>query len=385
MLTPVSSQKIKQHFRFHVVALPVNPILQIEGSRPCCTMTRAIRGFIQMMMSLGHQCFLYGPEDSDVTCSERIPVLTRKEIDEYVGKGDGETEITRLRFAADDDLWRRLNERSIEAIKTRIMPGDFICLQGGAANSPIAYAFPNNLAVEYLIGYDGSFAPARVFQTYSHMHYSFGRQGLVGGSTYNALHDVIGFYYDPADYPVQTKKDNYFLFMGRMIAVKGPHLAAQVCRDLGVKLLLAGPSGKQTGPGAIQGVDILINECPNAEYLGVLGGKERAEVMGKAKGLFCATQYMEPFASVSMEATMTGCPIISSDFGCFTETVINGVNGYRARTFKEFVQAADAATKLDPLTIAARARGLYDEALVRWRYQSYFERIASIYAGGWYA
>jgi glycosyltransferase involved in cell wall biosynthesis len=90
------------------------------------------------------------------------------------------------------------------------------------------------------------------------------------------------------------------------------------------------------------------------EYLGPVG-LERAELYQNAKAVFVPTTYVEPYGTVNVEAQMCGTPVITTDWGAFTETVIDGVTGYRCRTFGEFVQASIDAPKLDRNVIRQRA------------------------------
>ena len=58
----------------------------------------------------------------------------------------------------------------IKEIKKRIQPKDFICIIGGLAQKPVSDAFPQNIAVEYGIGYSGVFSNYKVFESYAWKH-----------------------------------------------------------------------------------------------------------------------------------------------------------------------------------------------------------------------
>jgi glycosyltransferase involved in cell wall biosynthesis len=170
-------------------------------------------------------------------------------------------------------------------------------------------------------------------------------------------------------FPLVEKKDPYYLYMGRMIDRKGVDIASQVCKELGVDLIMAGPG----------------SEIPSyGNYVGPVGPEERARLMGGATAMFAPTKYIEPFGNVVIEAQACGTPTITTDWGAFTETNINGLTGYRCRTFDEFCKAAEDAKSLDPKAIHERAISLYSVDVIKYEYDKYFRRLLTLWDKGWY-
>jgi glycosyltransferase involved in cell wall biosynthesis len=179
---------------------------------------------------------------------------------------------------------------------------------------------------------------------------------------------VINGYLEPEMFPLQEKKDDYYLFIGRLIDRKGYRIAQQVCEALGKRLIVAGP-GNFDGYG---------------EYVGAVGPEERAKLMGGAIATFAPTQYIEPFGNVVIEAQTCGTPTITTDWGAFTETNINGFTGYRCRTFSEFCKAVEDVKTLDPVAIHKRAVSLYSLDVIAQQYDKYFSRLLTLWDNGWY-
>jgi glycosyltransferase involved in cell wall biosynthesis len=261
------------------------------------------------------------------------------------------------------------NNNVISGIQERLEHQDFICLIAGYASKPIADEFPNEISVEFGIGYGGSFAQFKVFESYAWMHSCYGSKVTDPHALDGKFYDtVIPSYIVEDDFPFQETSDDYYLYIGRLIERKGYQIAVDVCKHLGKRLLIA---GQGTPP-------------EYGEYVGVVGTEERAKLMGGAIAVFTPTIYVEPFGTVAVEAMACGTPVISTDWGAFTETVIDGVTGFRCHTLQEFVDAAEAAKGLDRASIQAYAKGRYGLDAVGLMYDRYFKRLLSLWGNGWY-
>jgi glycosyltransferase involved in cell wall biosynthesis len=252
---------------------------------------------------------------------------------------------------------------------------DFLLCPMGNYHASVAKAAGLKLTVESGIGYTGVFSEFRVFESYGWMHYVYGLTHQDDGRYYDT---VIPNYWEPTDfdYAGPVKKD-YFLFVGRLISRKGLRIAVEVTQRLGKRLLVA-------GQGDLKDVDGMDLRAPHVEYIGYLDKAQRAEVMSNAIALFVPTMYMSPFEGVHVEAMMCGTPVITSDWGVFTETVLPGFNGFRCRTFDEFKHAALAADKLDSAAIKKWSRATFSLDSVWPRYAYYFDRLQELFGKGWY-
>jgi glycosyltransferase involved in cell wall biosynthesis len=190
---------------------------------------------------------------------------------------------------------------------------------------------------------------------------------LVDGNFYDA---VIPGYLEPEMFPLQEKKEDYYLYVGRMVDRKGIGIAQHVCKEMGLKLIMAGP-GKDP-------------KIEYGEWVGPVGPEERAKLMGGAIALFAPTLYIEPFGNVVIEAQACGTPTITTDWGAFTETNPQGVTGYRCRNAMEFAVATEWVKKLDPVAIHKRAVALYSLEAIAPQYEQYFARLLTLWGDGWY-
>lgn len=337
-------------------------------------------------MSLGHEVYLYGvetPEAERPPCTEFITTITQKEVDMLYGVHPPEV-MYPIVWKPELPLWTLSNSKAIVEILARKKSHDFILISGGGCQQAIAASMtPDVMVVEPFIGYYGTFAQFKVFESYTHMSVCMGKQGLENKPP--AYDWVIPNYYHVADFPYQPKKDDYFLYIGRMTKLKGVEIAAQAAEAAGVPLLVAGQGVKKYKAGHIitDEFEIKYNKMT---YLGVLGVKERATVMGKARGVFVPTQYLEPFGGVNVEAQLVGTPVITSDWAAFAETVEPGKTGFRCRTLKHYVDAVKLVGSLDTKYIRDRAVSLWSTDRVKLMFEEYFDRLLDLWDKdkGWY-
>jgi len=302
-----------------------------------------------MMRERGHDVFTYSPATEEERAAWVAPYH----------------HYTHFPFDAGLPPWQTFNNRAIDAIRQHIEPRDFICLIGGHAQKPIADAFPDHISVEYGVGYEGVFSRFRVFESYAWMHAHYGTKA--DGAWFD---EVIPGYLDPSAFPYRYVKQNYLLYVGRMIERKGINTAVQIAKAANMRLVMAG-SG--TFP-----------DDPSVEFVGEVGPSVRNRLMMNARALLAPTNYIEPFGNVAIEAMACGTPVICTDWGAFTETVIEGVTGFRCRSLAEFVRAVEFAGTLDPQRIRKHVEDNYSLDVIGRKYEDYFARLLTLWGKGWY-
>lgn len=353
-------------FTFHLVALPHTNISDEHSS---CAFNSKVKKFGQMMRKLGHKVILYSSEKYDPSvCDLHVTCISEEE---RVACLEGK-HYTQASFDYTKPHWVKFNANVIKYMKNEIKPKDFICVIGGLAHKEIADAFPANMTVEFGIGYSGTFSKYRVFESYAWLHTVYGQQQgaqSAQGFWYDA---VIPSYFNPDEFPAATTGDDYFLFIGRITPDKGVNIASEVCKKMRKRLIIAGPKFGQEPP-------------EYGEYVGEVGPEKRGLLMANASAVFVPSIYLEPFGSVAVEAQMCGTPVITTDWGAFTETVVQDLTGYRCRTFKEFCQATEDVYTLDRSFIRDNAQKTWGMDKVATMYNDYFTRLMSLWGEGWYA
>jgi glycosyltransferase involved in cell wall biosynthesis len=87
---------------------------------------------------------------------------------------------------------------------------------------------------------------------------------------------------------------------------------------------------------------------------------------------------------VAVESQLCGTPVITTDWGVFTETVQQGKTGFRCRTMNEITTAAENVKTLNRKYIRKHAMESWTLDVVKWKYQEYFDRLYDLWDKGWY-
>lgn len=367
----MASSKNKQ--QIFILSLPHT---QVTDEYVSCAYTMKAKKLSDMLVGLGYKTYIVASEENG-TKAELLTAITKKEQHEFFGNpGEYKKTFYNITWGPQDKHWVHFNNQAIVEIKKLIKPGDIIMHFAGWCQKQVGDAFPNNRTIEAGIGYTGVYGQFNVYESYAHMHYVHGDKKDDNGNFYDT---VIPNYYDPKEFPFSKergdKEGEYFLFVGRLIDRKGYHIAQQVCEKLGKRLILAGQVGDEGFSGY-------------GEHIGTINIKERGELMSRATALFVPTTYLGPFEGVHAEAMLCGTPVITTNFGVFTETVENGVNGQRCDDFYDFINAVKWAESLKSVQrrhIRANAQERFGIDNVEKLYDKYIQRINRLSGDGWYA
>ncbi len=375
-------------FRFYLLGLVHLPCSRKYMS---CAFTQKNYKLAQMLLSLGHEVYYYGAEGSDVPCTKFIQTHTLKDIMKDYGDGDNRFEIgydwTNTDFRHDFSTARKPStikfySKTIEHINKIKKPGDFLLCTQGHYHKPIAKAVKLYLTCEPGIGYRGSCMKFRAFESSYIQNFTYGSEHpfkCINGQFYDR---VIPNYFDPNDFEFSNKKEDYYLFIGRMIKRKGIQIADLVCRELNKKLIIVGQGGIIKSNGNLVGQYNDFQLKPGTwEYLGFADITKRKKLMSKAIATFVATNYLECFGGTHIESMLSGTPPITTNFGVFPGTIPeceNGKIGFRCNTLNDFVESAKKAKDVNHHYIREYAeRFLMDN--VKWEFQKWFEDLYCVF------
>jgi len=330
----------------HILCSPNKPVHILNRIDPFAI---AVIKFIKNMSLLGWKCVAYTIPGSEVPC-QSVNCLPFLHSDSY-------------------ENIKTYNRLAGEEIAKNKSANDLIMCFHGWENKEAADANPDLIAVEPSIGYDTNaiFAPYRIFTSYAQMHMFYGSKNML--MTPSWFDTVIPNAFDPDEFEFNDKKDDYILFFGRVIENKGINIAIQATKASGHRLIVA-------GPGSLK--ELGYEQTPShVTCVGLCNADQRKELMKNALAVIGPTYYVEPFGNMIVEGYFSGTPAITSDWGGFVDTVVQGLTGFRCREFKEFAQALNNIKKLRPIDCYNFAMENYTEEIVHKKMHDYFMKVKS--------
>lgn len=176
------------------------------------------------------------------------------------------------------------------------------------------------------------------------------------------------------DFPVGMGSEGYLAFVGRLSPEKAPHLAVEVARRTGHKLVMAGIIEDQYA-GYARGV---LDEAEGtADYLGALDRRELNTVLQGALGLLMPLQWDEPFGLVVVESLASGTPVVAWRRGAMPEILEDGVTGFLVEDVEGAVAAVARLPGISREVCAGRARDRFDDGAMARAYAAVYEALAS--------
>ena len=312
--------------KIHVLSIPMYPT---KKEITLSAFVQKVYKFCDFMKQKGHEVIHYGHPDSEVNCSEHVNVITKEDHRKQYGDRKWQELLPQ---ETNNELHKTFNINAAHEIYKRSDgPKDIICAFWGFGHRDCCdsvKAANKGIIVEASIGYNSSFTENRVFESYAQMHKILGMDQNHHPSFVN---QVIQPCFYPEDFQYEENKENYYLYLGRMIDPKGITIAQNIAKMTKTKIKFVGP---QNTPNSLD------KKCPYSEFIDTVSIEDRKKLLSKAKCLIAPTLYVEPCGWIIMEAMFSGTPVITTDFGGFSEYNLNGVTGFRCKSMNEFLHSA---------------------------------------------
>jgi glycosyltransferase involved in cell wall biosynthesis len=154
-------------------------------------------------------------------------------------------------------------------------------------------------------------------------------------------------------YPLQECGGDDLIFLGRIHPDKGVHLAIEVARLCGMRLIIA---------GIIQDEAYFREQIRphlddhNILYIGPVDVKGKNELFARARALLHLNTIPERFGLVLVEANAAGVPVIAMDLGSCREVIKDGQTGFLVDNVTGAVRALGRISEIDRRACRSRVR-----------------------------
>ena len=129
-------------------------------------------------------------------------------------------------------------------------------------------------------------------------------------------------------HPFSAEKDDYLLFIGRMIADKGAHTAIEVARRLESRLILAGKVNEELPSTSTSPRRSSPYLSDRIYFRGEVDIETKDELYRRARCTLFPIQWPEPFGLVMIESLAAGTPVIAFRRGSVPEVIEHGRTGF---------------------------------------------------------
>lgn len=172
----------------------------------------------------------------------------------------------------------------------------------------------------------------------------------------------------------RSQKQEYLICLARVCPDKGQHIAIEVARRLGKRLVLAGKiENSSAGRSYYQDQVAPAIDGDQVVHISNVSGADKARLLARAAALLAPVQWDEPFGLAVTEAMASGTPAISLERGAARELITEGVTGFVVSSVDAMVEAVRRAAVLDSDRCAEVARAQFSPGLMTDRYLNVYE------------
>lgn len=138
------------------------------------------------------------------------------------------------------------------------------------------------------------------------------------------------------------------IYLGRVEEIKGVHLAIEVAKKSGRRLIIAGnvPQAEHHRQYFAKQIQPHV-DGKTVEYVGAVDDAAKNLLLGRSAAMLMPLLWEEPFGIVMTEALACGTPVIGLRRGSLPEIVQEGVNGFVCDSVDQMATAVGRIAQID--------------------------------------
>jgi glycosyltransferase involved in cell wall biosynthesis len=180
-------------------------------------------------------------------------------------------------------------------------------------------------------------------------------------------------------YTVGRQREDFLLFVGRASHEKGPEVAIEVARRVGMPLVMAMKVNEPAEHRYLAQVVRPAMEGADVDLRTSVGHDEKADLMMRARAVLVPIGWDEPFGLVMAEAAACGAPVVAFRRGSASELVLDGISGRLVPPgdVDAMVAAVEGIGDIDPLDCRAWAEGRFSARRMVRRYLRVYDELVA--------
>jgi glycosyltransferase involved in cell wall biosynthesis len=181
------------------------------------------------------------------------------------------------------------------------------------------------------------------------------------------------------DRVLPTQPDDYFLWLGRFVPEKGPHLAIEGAQLAQMPLILAGKITQDTPQIQSYYQDKIQPHLDGQQIRnhGPADAQEKRDLMSHARGFLNPIEWEEPFGMVMIEAMALGCPVISFAHGAAPEIIQDGETGFLVQNLDGMIQAMGRIDEIKREKVQAHVQKHFSCEAMERKYDTIYQQAIS--------
>jgi glycosyltransferase involved in cell wall biosynthesis len=157
-------------------------------------------------------------------------------------------------------------------------------------------------------------------------------------------------------YQYKQSQRDYLVFLGRISLEKRVDRAIEIAKRAKMKLKIAAKVDAVDRAYMDTEIRPLLDH-PLVEFIGEIGDKEKADLLGNAYALLFPIDWVEPFGLVMIEAMACGTPVIAFRRGSVSEVIDDNVTGFVVESIDDSLHALDKIEHFD----RSRCRSVFEK------------------------
>jgi glycosyltransferase involved in cell wall biosynthesis len=175
----------------------------------------------------------------------------------------------------------------------------------------------------------------------------------------------------------EVEDDAPFVFLGRILPIKGTHHAIQIAKTIGRRLIIAG-NISDTGLSLNYFKSMIEPELSDQiRYIGPIDDTQKNMLLGSAAALLMPIEWNEPFGIVMVEALACGTPVIGMRRGAVPEIVEDGVTGSCCESLEDMIKASRNVNSYSRYSCRQAAERKFSSDIIITKYESLYQKIIS--------